>query len=282
MTEISYDISGSDPEKATREFVQPKPGVYSAKIFALLPGFTDNDKARPRIEVTVELTGKEYKGARIFDYIGMTESSAWKLDQFLQALGIATKTSKRKGKFKTETLLNKKLRIRIKGDTYNDEYKAKLGQYLAAEGTTDDGEEEAEPEGEELEAEETEELEAEEAEESEEVAEFDAEARAEELQSAELKDIRAIMNEYGLSKEIKGRSKMITAVVEYEEANFEVTAEAEEEPEEAESEDDDGYDELETPALKKECKDRGLPITGTKDKLIERLRENDSAEEEPF
>lgn len=285
MTIVKFDVSGSDPEKATTDFTPPKPGVYTAKILACTPGHTDNDKTRPRLEVTIVITAKEYKDARVYDYIGLTPASAWKLDQFLQALGLADK-KKRKGQFDTAKVLNKTLKVRIKGDNYNDEYRAKIGAYLGV--GSDDAP--AEDEGEELE-ETTEEVESEEVEESEGEAEFDEEARTEELNVAELPDLRKIMNEYGLAKTIKGRKPMVAAVIEHERGLFEAEAE---EPEEAESEEveeveeveaetaDDGYDELTIAELKKECKDRKLSPAGTTAKLIERLRENDAADEEPF
>lgn len=234
MPKVKFDVSGSDPDKAASgSFEPPKPGVYKAKIAELKPGFTDNDKTRPRLEVVVEITDKRFLGSRLWDYISFGEASQWKLDQFLQAMGLADK-KKRKGTFDTDLLLNKPLKVRVKGETFNEEYRARLNAYISWDGEDDGSDEEADEtadeEVEEVEDEVEVEEEAEEVEEEPEEEGYDREGRQTELMGVgDLKDLRKIMNEYGLSKEIKGRAKMIEAILDHEEAAVGEGGEEEEE-----------------------------------------------------
>lgn len=136
MAKVKFNVTPSDPDAALRGAVEPpKPGVYKAKLVELKPGFKKGDNGRPdknapRLEVVVEVIGdKKYKGARLYDYISFDEASAWKMDQFLQVLGVANK-KKRTGEFDTDKQIGKTFGIRVTGETYNDEYRARLRSYL--------------------------------------------------------------------------------------------------------------------------------------------------------
>src|SRR5262252_8956475 len=139
MPTVKFDVSQSDPDRA-KGFVPPTPGVYGAIIRECKPGYKADgngkpDKDAPRLEIVVEITqskNKQFKGARLFDYISFSEAAQWKMDQFLQVLGIAT-IKKRKGQFKTEDVVGMPVKIRVRGDTFNGEYSAKIGSYLEAE-----------------------------------------------------------------------------------------------------------------------------------------------------
>jgi hypothetical protein len=106
MPVVKFDVSGSDPKAAfAGGGKQATPGVYTVKLKEVKPGFRkgDNgqpDKSAPRLEVLAEIQDKKFKGSLLYDYISFSEASQWKMDQFLQVLGLAS-TSKRKGSFDT-------------------------------------------------------------------------------------------------------------------------------------------------------------------------------------
>jgi len=137
MAKLKYDVSGSDPEKAKGggAFVPPQPGVYKAKINEI--DQTESKAGNPMLKVTSKVTDKKFNGALLFDYIVLNEASEWKLDQFLQAMGIAT-TKKRKGSVDLDELIGKGFKVRVKGETYNDEYQARVGAYLLFDEDQDD------------------------------------------------------------------------------------------------------------------------------------------------
>lgn len=288
MARIKFDVSGSDPDKAAGgSFEQPKPGVYKFKVHEIVLGYKkdDNgkpDKSQPRLEVTAECLDKRYKGARLYDYIGFTESVQWKMDQFLQAFGIADK-KKRKGSFDTDTIVGEPCLIRVKGETYNDEYRAKVGAWLPAR--DDDDEDDADLEDDLEPEEEDEEEPEEEDEEPEEAADEDEEPRyydLSELQGMTIDGLKQVAED--LEIEDLPATKLVKKMAQYIYDNqpgdpFEATAEEEEEEEEPEAE-DDGYDELDLAELKAELKERGLKTVGVKAALIKRLREADA--EGPF
>lgn len=154
MAKIKFDVSSSDAEKATANYAQPTPGVYRIKIKAL--DVKKPDGKDRRIEAQYEIVqDKKFKGARLFDYINLeSESSAWKLDQFLQAVGAAS-TKKRSGSFDTEALLGKDLMCRVKNELYQGEQRAKVGGVFAlsddedeASEDSDEGTEDVDEEGE--------------------------------------------------------------------------------------------------------------------------------------
>jgi hypothetical protein len=130
MAKVKFDVSGSDPKDAFKGGAeQPKPGAYNGKIVQCKVGAKQGDPDNKRLEVIVEITDKKNKGARLYDYIAFSEASQWKMDQFLQVLGVSSK-SKRKGTFDTDDVVGESVKIRVAGDTYNGEYKAKLAAYL--------------------------------------------------------------------------------------------------------------------------------------------------------
>ena len=284
MAVIKFDVSGSDPKAAfAGGGKQPTPGVYTVKLKDCKPGFRkgDNgqpDKTAPRLEITAEIQDKKFKGSLLYDYISFSEASQWKMDQFLQVLGLAS-TSKRKGSFDTAKVVGKKVKVRVTGDTYNGEYRGKLNAYLPddeADGVEDDAEdEETEEEEESEESEDSEE-------EEEDGPDYDAlgEAADEDDETA-IDTLTGLAEEAGLDPEdYETWAELATALSEAEPEE----EEAEEESEEEESEDDDDevppYSEWSLADLKAEIENRGLEATGKKSALVAALEADD--EEDPF
>lgn len=282
MPVIKFDVSGSDPKAAfAGGGKQPTPGVYTVKLKDVKPGFRkgDNgqpDKTAPRLEVIAEIQDKKFKGSLLYDYISFSEASQWKMDQFLQVLGLAS-TSKRKGSFDTAKVVNKKLKVRVVGDTYNGEYRGKLGSYLPDDDEEGEVEEDEEAE-EESEDEESEEDDLEALGEAADNEDEDAVARLTELASeAELDP-----DDYDTWVELSQALGEADPPEEEEEAEDESEEEESEDEEESEEEEDDvpPYSEWSLADLRGELENRGLDTTGKKGELVVRLEADD--EEDPF
>lgn len=167
MAKLKIDVSGVDPEKSVAGAGEkPRPGVYHGVLVSADLGYKKGDdgkpdKSAPRLEPIFKIVdakakspatsehpnGQDANGTLLYDYINVVdESSTWKLDQFLMAAGILT-PKKRTANLDTDKLKDIKMRVRVKADTYNGEYSAKVGAWLAAgtgdgddadEGTKDD------------------------------------------------------------------------------------------------------------------------------------------------
>ena len=94
MAKITYDVSSEDAKRNSemRTFDTPDVGVYPARIASCDAESPENKN--PRLHVVMEITkvpkGKSYP--QLHEYIVFTDSSKWKLDQFLQAVGVASVT----------------------------------------------------------------------------------------------------------------------------------------------------------------------------------------------
>ena len=203
---MKVDLSGSDPEKATGgAYETPKPGVYTAVIDDVTA--KKSKSGSPMLEVVIKIIGPNSKGAKVWDYIlTEQENTMWKLDQFLQALGKATK-SKRKFTLDTDDIIGDRVKVRIKNETYNDEPQAKIGAYLLASEDEDDLDEESEDnddleEDDDLEEEEVEEEEEDPEDESE---EDEDEGEEEEEEEEETDDEYESMSVTALRKECEER-----------------------------------------------------------------------------
>ena len=294
MPVVKFDVSGTDPD-AAKSYEQPKPGVYRAKVHEVTLGYSKGengkpDKSRPRLEVIYEITDKKYKGARLWEYISFGETSQWKMDQFLQAFGIATK-KKRTGSFKTEAIVGEACKLRIKaGKNLEGEYRGEVGAVLPMADEEDDEDEDFEDEEpEDMEDDEEDEEEDEEEddedaadEEDEDEDEEEPEARHYDMDElsgmalAGLKDVASDLELEPPSTVLKNKTKLATWIFE----NQPVEAGDDEDEEEDSDEEEDGYDELSLAELKEECKERGLKPVGSKDALIAKLRKADA--EGPF
>lgn len=297
MVKVKFDVSNSDPADAKAGGgEQPKPGVYPAKISALIPGFAKGgdgkpDKGRPRLEVHIQLlkkNGKPDKYALIYDYISFSEASEWKLDQFLQCFELAS-DKKRKGEFDTDKIVGKTFNCRIKADAYDGEYRGKAAAYIPmedAEEAEDEDEDEDEieeiEEDEDLDDDEEDDLEDEEEEEDDE--DEDGAYTEAGLKEMSLIQITKIAKDLGVVA--KGKSKVIAGILEAQSAEDEEEEEAEESGGlEAEYTMED-CDEMTVTDLKEILTEHKLdiPARKTKKALIEALVASGLVEneEEPF
>lgn len=224
MAKVKFDVSGVDPEDSAGVTGEQAPvGVYPAKIRSCEAGYAKGengqpDKSRPMLIVEVSLLKPNGKPAAYYpvrDYVSFSDAAQWKLDQFLQAVGIASR-NKRSGSFDTAKIVNKKLKIRIKGDTYNGEYQARVGTYLVG---TEDADEDL-LEDDELEEEDwDEELDEDEAADFDDDSDEDAEDAEEDsysladLEEMSIKEVRGIFAEYELDMpKTRSKAKLIQAL----------------------------------------------------------------------
>ena len=131
---IKFDVSDLDPDESTAAPEPPPPGLYKAKIVECKAGFKAGengkpDKNAPRIEVTYQCLesadnkNQDYKGGgRVWDYVTFYETTKRRLDQFLQAVGAASKT-KRAGQVDPEKCVGKIVKLRVVGKKGEDDYR---------------------------------------------------------------------------------------------------------------------------------------------------------------
>ena len=279
MTKLRFDVSASDPERAVAGAgLSPQPGMYHATIAEIneRDGRGDDGKPdpdRPMLEVVYKMVkadkkkNDKFKGSQVWSYLMLPghpsyDATVWKIDQFLQALGVATKR-KRKGTFDPAQHVGDDVTVVIRaGKNQNDEYRGEIAQVLPYDedtfGQADDDDDEEEIDTDEIEVEETED-------------DVDEEEEEEDYSEWSLADLKAEIEARGLDA-VKGKAKMV-AVLEESDAEEEEPDADEDDEEEEESE----YDAMGVAELREELASRGLPKNGPKSKLIERLEEDDES-----
>lgn len=173
---LKVDVSNSDPDKATQEYIPPSPGSYQCKIVEATVG---NSKAgKQMLTICYEIVSGKQKGKKVFDRI--VTSVEWKMDQLGQALGLATK-KKRKFTLDTEEMIGEYVTVQVKGGEYQGNPTAEVGRVTAPADEDDlDEEDEDDEEYDEDEEEEDDEDPEDEDEEDEEEDEEDEEDEGEE------------------------------------------------------------------------------------------------------
>lgn len=244
MTAIKYDLSGQDPDEsvkvATRE--SPQPGMYVCTILELNQKEAKSG-AGPQLEVVLEVTdadkakNKVFAGSRLWSYVMLPghdswDVTAWKLDQLLQALGVASKR-KRKGAFDPDKHVGEEVLVQVRaGKNQNNEYRGEVGAILQydedAWESGDDEDDEDEEYSEDTEYEDEDE------------ADEDEDPR----QSMTLAALRKEARELGVAVKGLDRDELIEAI---EEAESESDEDEDDEPvdDEDDSDDDDDEDEEE-------------------------------------
>jgi hypothetical protein len=148
MAVITYD--GSDVETGGGGSIEPPVTVYPA-IIRKMEVRTQKKGGDPvnDIEIAFDLGG-DFRW--LYYYVGLEKDFAWKLRQLTDALGLPPK-----GKLDTKKAVGEMVRIRVQEDTYEDEYRARVGRVMRAvdgdelpepgdSGTTADAEPEDGPE----------------------------------------------------------------------------------------------------------------------------------------
>lgn len=245
---VKYDL---EDVEAGASGEQPQPAVYTVKIAEI------NDRrgqdGKNDLEVIVDFFQDEGI-ARVWSYLNFGDSSRWKFREFTDALGL-----KAKGQFDPAKLVNKKVNVKISGDQYQGEYRARVNRWMKPGKVSENGEEPEEgEEGDEAEA-----------------------AAEEDYSEWTVDELKDEIEERGLEMP-SGRKTAAKLITVLEESDA-----SEEEPEEEAGEEEaaDDYDEWPLNDLKDEANERGLEMpdlvkgrgAAAKNKaaMIELLREDD-------
>lgn len=282
MGAIKFDVRSSDPAKAIAGGGEQAPvGMYVGKIVSVVDEKPEGKDRR--LHVIYEIThsadgGKKLSSyAQLHDYITFAESQDWKMDQFLQAIGAATST-KRTGSFDPDKQKGKKIKLRVKGETYNEEYRAKPGGVWKADGGPSAG---AEDEPDEDESDEN-------SDENSDETWAEIGARIDEQGDEELPEDVAAMTEaaeeLGVDPDDFPTWEELGSALDSGDDTDEPSEEGDEDEgsdEDEEGGEDESYNDWSIADLKAELEARELSTSGAKSVLVARLEENDE-EAGPF
>lgn len=258
MAKLKFNVSDVETGGMKR---LPAPAVYEMKIEAC--DLTKPSGKDERLEVKFRAVGKKWTGyASVFEYINVESAqAAWKLREFLEAVGLVKPGSKKAaGDLDTDKLVGKTIKIALKPDTYNGEPSPKVGKMMPIDDEDDDEDEDDE-------ADETDDDEDEASDDEVDLDDMSLEEMVEYAEEHLELDTEEI---FGRAKSDSLKLKKLRAAVE-----------------EAMAGDDEGdedetlpYDEWDLADLKAECKSRGLKTVGKKDALVARLEADDEESEE--
>lgn len=260
MVKVKYNSRNVD-RSGGGNISPPQPGTY--KMLVKEVKFEeDNGSHADRLVFITQMQVDDAKGNgknyRFWDYVNLDVD--WKVDQWLQASGVDTE-SKPEGEIDTRKFKNLTVLGRVKEDHWKGEYRPKLAGVFE---WTEDEEDEFDEDLDDLE--EAVEAEEEEYDEEEDEEEYDEEEEEDEDEDEDWEDEE---EEEEPEPEPKPRPRKKAAAKKAAAPRKKAAAKAS----------DDEYDDLETPALKKECKSRGLAVSGSRSALLARLRLNDA---DPF
>lgn len=123
MAKIKYDNS----EVEASNFKQPTPGLYTMTIEE---ANHRNENGKNDIEIVLVVNGGEFDKSKLWTYVGLSEASAWKFRELTDALGLPAA-----GELDTNQLVNKKMKVKVIGDQYQGEYRARAGRFAPVDGS---------------------------------------------------------------------------------------------------------------------------------------------------
>jgi hypothetical protein len=247
-----------------------KPGLYTVKIKEC--ELRESKAGNPQIAIIMEISGGEFDGRVLFDYIPVDDDSmAWKLASFQDALGI-----NRKATIDTDKIVGKKFKVRTvvqKSEEYGEQARVRNMLALNEKGQSEDLDDDDDDEDVDYEEMSLDELKEE------------IEAREIEVSGkATKKKLIKLLEENDEKEEDDSDDE--------DDGDDEAEADDDDESEDGEEDDDDSdddeddededYDEMDLAELKKEVKSRKLEVSGkqTKKKLIAALEEDDEEDDD--
>ncbi len=285
MGKIKYDVSDVEPGT---DFDTPVPrGTYRCKITDCKEG--ESRAGNDMLTIEYEIATGEWKNRKLWDYIVLDDSSAWKLRQFTDALG-----KRAKGTLDTDSVMGERVLVRVKHETddrdpENPVVRARVGSVSAIPDDADEepeDEEEVEDDGAGDDDGDDDDTAAD--------AEGDEDGDEEELTREDLDeytrdDLEELIEEEDLEVDRTKKTKLSVL----RNRVWDALTEGEEDDDEEGDEDDDDeeevdYEEMSIADLTAELKARGLntktKLKGTRKKklFIKRLEEDDENGEEPF
>src|SRR3972149_4940215 len=79
VAKVKYDVSHVEAS----QFKQPSPGLYTMKVEEANYRNTDG---KNDIELVLVVVGGEFDGAKLWTYVGLSESAEWKMKELADAL----------------------------------------------------------------------------------------------------------------------------------------------------------------------------------------------------
>jgi SAP domain len=260
MAKVKY-VGGESSDSFMDE-----PGTVKVKITRV----TDRTDEELKITLAMEGISGSQKGKLVIDYLQDTPTAGWKFAEMLRAVGITMKEGQEIDTDRlAKQLMGKTLTVLTFTDTYNNEERIKVKNYLAPKKSSSA---EDDPEDDDTD------------DDSDEPESNPAEAREEpeeeevDLDEMDRGELRAFIKEQGL--EVKILKSMSD-----DDIRTAIEAALGEEPEAEsaqEGNDEEGYDDWSEDELKDECKTKGLSARGSKATLVKRLVEHDAADDDPF
>jgi hypothetical protein len=121
MAKIKYDNKGID--RGGGNYEQPQPGLYEVEI---KEANLRDTNGKNDIEVVLEITKNNsgFVGSRLWSYCTLGENR-WRFAELCDALGLPEK-----GELDTSKLVGKKLKVKVNADSYNNEYRARVGRFV--------------------------------------------------------------------------------------------------------------------------------------------------------
>ena len=252
---IAYDVT--DVESG-QDFDTPVPiGVYRAKIDECEQ--TKSKAGNEMLALTLEINRGDYKGRKLWEYIVLNEASAWKLRQFLEAVKIiGPNGGKAKGELDPRKLVGTQIIVKVKHEPDDfggtDGMRARPGALLPIPDDAD--EEEPDDDG---------------------PAATDDALTYADLEEYSREDLEAEADENDVSYNKKTKDDVLL-----ERVAEALGIEPEDEATDDGDDDPDGdlppYDEWSLSDLKAELKERSLPSSGPKSKLVAALEEDDGSD----
>lgn len=288
MAKVKVDMRGVDPEESMQSDYAPCPtGIHKAKIISCDPGYAKGedgkpDKSRPKLTVVFRVVEGNYSQLWYHLSFSDKEYPRKKMDQFLQTVGILSKT-KRTGEFDTDSIVNKIVNVTVAAERDRQEYTPRVVDVLPATNDDDD----LDLSDDELDEEFTEE-------DTEDEEELEEELYTEDdLKSKSAADLRAILKgDFDITSKVRDKAKLIELILE-----AQGTDEEEDDDDLMDDEDEEMMeDEEQSPflteaqlkaasvdELKGYAKDFDLSVKGkTKAQVIAAILEAQGADEEPF
>ncbi len=260
MGKVKYDVTGVE---SGGRGAPPPPGMYIGKLVECT-GPAPSKAGNDQLTCKYEITRGDAKGYPLWDYVGFADNQAWKLRQFLEAMGIVT-AKKEKGQMDTGKVIGTEVQIRLKHEMYNDEPQARIASVLPMPEEDDEDEDDLDPDDE--------------AEDDDDEGAGD-EYTYEDLAEMDLDDLKGVIKEEELGIRVTAKSKVATVLAKVM-AALDIEEPDDDEDDEDDDEEDADYEEWEVSELKDELKERGLKATGAKKALIARLEAHDE-EDDPF
>lgn len=128
---IKYDVSKVE---GGGDFKQPTPGLYKAVVKEAEAG--KSKAGNDQLKVVLQIQNKgEFKGSNLFHYVPIDPDSPgfFRMKEFVTAMG-----KKQKGTLDLSNILGNEVQVRVKSDSFEGEYRARVGAVLPPKGEDED------------------------------------------------------------------------------------------------------------------------------------------------